>query len=83
MNLYKISRPDPDQIGYDECAGFVIQAEDEPQARTRAAAHCGDEGPGIWEDSNYSTVQIVASRVKALAFDVAPDGIVLTDFRAG
>jgi len=87
MNLYKIFRPETDGynggLGFDECAGFVIQACDEGEARDLAAAQSRDEGPEVWIDPKLSTCWMLASMYRPLAPMEAPGGIVLMDFRAG
>ena len=82
MNLYLIVRTGP--IDYDEYGGFVIAAEGEKQVREIAAGLCYREEKEIWLrtfDGNYYTP---IPRIELLASDVSlPEGVVLSDYRAG
>jgi hypothetical protein len=60
---------------YDQVAGFVIRAENEADARCRAATECRDEGMVVWNDPAQSTcIRLV---------DKGAAGIILRDFRGG
>ena len=73
MNLYLIKRKWP--IGHDECAGFVIAAERNGQARDMAIDNCSDEGPDEWVKAKCTQIG------EAAPYDVPT--IILRDFRAG
>lgn len=62
------------RVGYDEVKGIVVCAQSDSEARGIAAAACGDEGPGAWLHSNFSTCDYVNPQ---------DTGMILVDFRAG
>lgn len=75
MFIYHVERTD--RIGYDECAGFVIVARSENEARTIAAANAGDEMSPVWL-YQATVVQLGNSELP-----IAESRIVMRDYRAG
>ena len=60
---------------WDAAHGFVVQAHSEVEARDLAAAGCGDEGPFIWRQSDYTSCRLLTGEGTAV--------VLLRDFNAG
>ena len=49
----------PDEPGYDEAEGFVVQSDCAKDARQIASENAGDEGAAVWLDAKRSTCKII------------------------
>lgn len=59
MNIYLLNPVKDWEPWYDKIFGFVVVAENEKNARKLASMQCGDEGPGVWLRSEYTSCKIV------------------------
>lgn len=73
MNTYVLKRNE-DKVGWDEAAGFVVNADTENQARLYASEQAGDEGPDVWLDPGLSACTMLSN--------TPARGVVLRDYRA-
>jgi hypothetical protein len=62
---------------YDTMQGIVVLATWSGHARKIAAKHCGDEGPDVWLNTDFTSSWCVGhwSKMK--------EGVVLREFKAG
>jgi hypothetical protein len=82
MNLYVLtSRTDAPTSNYAVfvfVAGFVVAAEDEPDARSRAAEFPGDEGTHVWVNPALSECHLIGHALPGTV-----PGILMRDFHSG
>lgn len=56
---------------YDKMFGIVVRASSPTRARKIAAAHCGAEDPGVWEDPDQTTCKVLREKGK--------EGVIIRD----
>ncbi len=75
MKLWLLMRTD--RPGWDEFLGFVVRAEEEPEARRVASEFTyGDEGRRLWEDPSQVRCEYIGEGPGVA-------GVVLESFQAG